>query len=202
MIVSAREARKLALPAIACAVLIGAGAALIGLVDSKLTAAQQALTAAKTQHADARERLMRIADEEREVNEKLAVYRRLQQLHIIGPERRLEWADAMSRIKAARELLDLRYRVDRQQPLITVPGKPGNVEFYSSTMTVDLALLHTGDLLGFLDDLRNSGNAYYSVRSCTVTRTGQAPTGTTIVARLRAQCVIDLITILDRAART
>jgi hypothetical protein len=202
MIVSAREARKLALPAIACAVLIGAGAALIGLVDSKLTAAQQALTAAKTQHADARERLMRIADEEREVNEKLAVYRRLQQLHIIGPERRLEWADAMSRIKAARELLDLRYRVDRQQPLITVPGKPGNVEFYSSTMTVDLALLHTGDLLGFLDDLRNSGNAYYSVRSCTVTRTGQAPTGTTIVARLRAQCVIDLITILDRAAKT
>jgi hypothetical protein len=202
MIVSAREARKLALPAIACAVLIGAGAALIGLVDSKLTAAQQALAAAKAQHSDARERLMRIADEEREVNEKLAVYRRLQQLHIIGLERRLEWADAMSRIKAARELLDLRYRVDRQQPLITIPGKPGNVEFYSSTMTVDLALLHTGDLLGFLDDLRNSGNAYYSVHSCTVTRTGQAPTGTTIVARLRAQCVIDLITILDRAART
>jgi hypothetical protein len=202
MNVSAQEARKLALPAIACAVLIGVGAALIGLVDSKLTAARQALTAAKAQHADARERLMRIADEEREVNEKLAVYRRLQQLHIIGPERRLEWADAMSRIKAARELLDLRYRVERQQPLITVPGKPGNVEFYSSTMTVDLALLHTGDLLGFLDDLRNSGNAYYSVRSCNITRTGQAPTGATIVARLRAQCVIDLITILDRAART
>ncbi len=202
MIVSAPEARKLALPAIACAVLIGAGAALIGLVDSRFSAAEQALTAAKAQHADARERLMRIADEEREVNEKLAVYRRLQQLHIIGPERRLEWADAMSRIKAARELLDLRYRVERQQPLITVPGKPGNVEFYSSTMTVDLALLHTGDLLDFLEDLRNSGNAYYSVRSCTVTRTGQAPTGTTIGARLRAQCVIDLITILDRAART
>ena len=145
---------------------------------------------------------MRIADEEREVNEKLAVYHRLQQLHIIGPERRLEWADDMSRIKASRELLDLRYRVERQQPLVSTSGKSENVEFYSSRMTVDLVLLHTGDLLGFLDDLRDSGNAYYAVQSCDITRTGQAPTGTTIVARLQAQCVIDLITILDRAARS
>ena len=144
---------------------------------------------------------MRIADEEREVREKLEVYRRLQQLHVIGPERRLEWADAMSRIKSSRELLDLRYRVDRQQLLVTVPDKPAGVEFYSSPMTVDLELLHAGDLLRFLDDLRDSGNAYYSVRSCTIKRTGQMPTGTNIVARLHARCVIDLITVLDRAAR-
>jgi hypothetical protein len=202
MIISAQEARKLALPAIACALLIGAGAALIGFVDSRLAAAERELVSAKASRAKAHDRLMRIADEEREVREKLEVYRRLQQLHVIGPERRLEWADAMSRIKSNRELLDLRYRVDRQQPLVTVPGKPGNVEFYSSSMTVDLALLHTGDLLRFLDDLRDSGNAYYSVRSCTINRTGQVPTGTNIVARLHAQCVIDLITILDRAARS
>jgi len=202
MIVSAQEARKLALPTIACALMIGAGVALIGFVDARLGIAQRALVAAKAQHAEARERLMRIADEEREVNEKLAVYRRLQQLHIIGPERRLEWADDMSRIKASRELLDLRYRVERQQPLVGASGKSENVEFYSSRMTVDLALLHTGDLLGFLDDLRDSGNAYYAVQSCDITRTGQAPTGTSIVARLRAQCVIDLITILDRAAKS
>jgi len=202
MIISAQEARKLALPAIACALLIGAGAALIGFVDSRLAAAERELVSARASRAEAHDRLMRIADEEREVREKLEVYRRLQQLHVIGPERRLEWADAMSRIKSNRELLDLRYRVDRQQPLVTVPGKPANVEFYSSSMTVDLALLHTGDLLRFLDDLRDSGNAYYSVRSCTINRTGQAPTGTNIVARLQAQCVIDLITILDRAARS
>ena len=202
MIISGQEARKLALPAIACALLIGAGAALIGFVDSRLAAAEHELVSAKANRTEARNRLMRIADEEREVREKLTVYRRLQELHVIGPERRLEWADAMSRIKSSRELLDLRYRVNRQQPLVTVPGKPANVDFYSSSMTVDLALLHTGDLLRFLDDLRNSGNAYYSVRSCTIERTGQVPTGTNIVARLHAQCVIDLITILDRAAKS
>lgn len=202
MIVTAQEARKLALPALAFALLVGAGVALIGFVDSKLALAQRELTAAKARHAEAGEKLMRIADEEREVNQKLAVYRRLQQLHIIGPERRLEWADAMSRIKASRELLDLRYRVDRQNLLVSMPGKPANVDFYSSTMRVDIALLHEGDLLRFLDDLRDSGNAYYAVRRCEITRTGQAPTGTSIVPRLRAACDIDLITILDRAAKS
>lgn len=202
MIVTAQEARKLALPAIAFAVMIGAGVALIGFVDSRLALATRELTAAKAHRAEASEKLMRIADEEREVNQKLAVYRRLQQLHVIGPERRLEWADAMSRIKSSRELLDLRYRVDRQSLLVSVPGKPGNVDFYASTMRVDIALLHEGDLLRFLDDLRDSGNAYYAVRRCEITRTGQAPTGASIVPRLRANCDIDLITILDRAAKT
>jgi hypothetical protein len=202
MIVTAQEARKLALPAIAFALMLGAGVALIGFLDSRLALARRELAAAKAHHAEAREKLMRIADEEREVNQKLAVYRRLQQLHVIGPERRLEWADAMARIKTSRELLDLRYRVDRQTPLASVPGKPGNVDFYSSTMRVDIALLHTGDLLRFLEDLRNSGDAYYAVRRCEITRTGQAPTGTSIVPRLRASCEIDLITIIDRAAKS
>jgi len=199
---TAREARKLALPAIACALLIGAGAALIGYAESKLASATRELAAARAQRSASLERLTRIADEEREVREKLAVYRRLRQLHVIGPEQRLEWADAMSRIKSSRELLDLRYRVDRQEPLVEIPGKRGDVEFYASSMTADLALLHAGDLLRFLDDLRDSGYAYYSVRNCTISRTGQAPTGTTIVPRLHAQCLIDLITILDRGARS
>ena len=68
-------------------------------------------------------------------------------------------------------------------------------------MNVQLDLLHEEDLLRFLSDLRNSGNAYYSVRVCDVRRTGQAATGTTITPRLRASCQIDLITVLDRGAK-
>ena len=88
---------------------------------------------------------------------------------MLGEERRLEWADAIARIRTQRELLDLRYRVDRQQLLNSVPGKPANVDFFASTMQVNLALLHEEDLLRFLADLRASGNAYYSVKKCLVT---------------------------------
>ena len=193
------EIRKLAAPAVACLLLIAAGVALVWAAQHATDRENRQLAAARADRAQARERLLRIAEEEREVKEKIELYRRLKSLNIIGEERRLEWVDAMARIRAQRELLDVRYQVERQKRLSSVPGKPANVDFYSSTMNVELALLHEGDLLRFLHDLRASGNAYYSVQRCSINRTPQAAAGTAIAPRLRAACQIDLITILDRA---
>ena len=195
------ELRKLA-PAIAILLgLLAAGGALVFWTQQEQRAAERQLAGARTERAQARERLTRIAEEEKEVNDKLEVYRRLKSLHILGEEQRLEWADAMTRIRTSRELLDMRYTVERQKPLLSVAGKPANVDFFASTMKVDIALLHEGDLLAFLRDLRESGNAFYSIKRCQIQRTGIAATGTSIVPRLRADCEIDLITILDRAAK-
>ena len=107
----------------------------------------------------------------------------------------------MARIRKKRELLDLRYTVERQRLLSSVAAKPGNVDFYASTMKVDLALLHEEDLLRFLADLRESGNAYYAVRKCGLMRTGQAVSGAGMTPRLRADCEIDLITLVDPAKK-
>jgi hypothetical protein len=199
---TAQELKKLALPLVLLAALVGAGAGLILWTQTEQALAARQLTAARTERSQAQERLTRIAEEEKEVNDKLEVYRRLKSLHILGEEQRLEWADAMTRIRTTRELLDLRYLVDKQRSLSTFPGKPAGVEFFASTMKVEIALLHEGDLLGFLRELRDSGNAYYSIKRCGIARTGTAPTGTSIVPRLRADCEIDLITIIDRAAKT
>ena len=195
------ELKRLAGPLLLALVLLGAGAALVQTSGTSLAAAQRALAGAQAERRAATERLARIAEEEREIKQKLDVYQRLRSLNILGEERRLEWADAITRIRTQRELLDLRYRVERQQLLYSAAGKPANIDFFASTMKVDLALLHEEDLLRFLADLRESGNAYYSVRRCAITRTGQAATGTTITPRLRAECEIDLITIMDRAAK-
>ncbi len=198
---STEDLKKLAAPLALLVALLAAGGGLIYWSQLEQRKAEQQLAAARSERVQARERLTRIAEEEKEVNDKLAVYRRLKSLHILGEEQRLEWADAMTRIRTSRELLDLRYIVERQRTLVSVPGKPLNVDFFASTMKVEIALLHEGDLLGFLRDLRESGNAYYSIKRCVLTRTGQAPTGLSILARLRAECDIDLITILDRAAK-
>jgi len=195
------ELRKLLLPGLAVLALVAAGAGLVWGAQQSVRSAQLRLAAAEADRKESTERLTRIAEEEREVKEKLDVYQQLKQLNILGEEHRLEWADAITRIRNQRELLDLRYRVDRQKLLVSAPGKPANVDFYASTMKVELALLHEEDLLRFLADLRASGNAYYSVKQCLITRTGQAATGASIVPRLRAACEIDLITIIDRAAK-
>lgn len=195
------ELKRLAVPLLIALVLLGAGIFLVQWSGKSLAAAQRTLAAAQAERRENTERLARIAEEEREVNQKLDVYQRLRTLHILGEERRLEWADAIGRIRKQRELLDLRYRVERQKLLYSVAGKPAKVDFYGSTMKVDLALLHEEDLLRFLSDLRASGNAYYSVQRCNMVRTGQAPTGTNISPRLAASCEIELITIVDRAAK-
>ena len=194
--------RQLALPAAVFLLLVAAGVVLIWSAQRVLARDNGQLIVARSERQQAQERLVRIAEEEREVRENIEVYRRLQELGILGEERRLEWVDAMARIRAQRGLLDLRYQVERQKLLKSVPGKPANVDVRSSTMNVELALLHEGDLLRFLDDVRASGNAYYSVRRCSINRIGQAVAGATSAPRLRAVCEIDLITLLEGAGKT
>lgn len=201
MRMSSEELKRLLGPVLAALALVAAGVALVAWADAGLRDAKRALAAAQQARKENAERLSRIAEEEREVKANLAVYQQLRQLRVLGEERRLEWADAIARIRTQRELLDLRYRVERQKLLSAAPGKPGNVEFYASQMRVDLALLHEEDLLRFLSDLRASGNAYYSVRQCRLQRTGLAATGVAMTPRLRAECLIDLITIVDGAAK-
>jgi hypothetical protein len=195
------ELQRLALPLVIALALVALGLVLVLATDSRREASER-MAAARAERNQSTERLTRIAEEEREVKAKLDVYRQLTQLRVLGEERRLEWADAIARIRTQRELLDLRYRVERQQPLASVPGKPANVDFFASTMHVNMALLHEEDLLRFLADLRASGNAYYSVKKCVVARSGPVATSTALVPRLRADCDIDLITIIDRAAKS
>jgi hypothetical protein len=195
------EARQLATPVALALASIIAGAALVWSAGEALRSAQRNFAAVQAERRQNTERLARIAEEEREVKEKIDLYQRLKQLHILGEEQRLEWADAIARIRKERELLDLRYTVERKRLLTSVAGKPGNVDFYASAMKVDLALLHEEDLLRFLADLRESGNAYYAVRKCAVTRTEQPISGASMTPRLRADCEIDLITIVDPAKK-
>ena len=202
MNLTAAEIKRLGLQLVLALVLLAAGAALIWWTNGVLVQSNAQLKTTRSERAQSRERLARISDEEREVKEKMEIYQRLGRAGILGEERRLEWADAIARIRTSRELLDLRYRIEPQRPLVSVPGKPANVDFYSSTMKVEIALLHEGDLLAFLDDLREAGNQYTSVQRCNVARTGDSTsTAPTLAPRLRAQCEIQLITIVDRAAK-
>ncbi len=194
------NSRLLAVPAVAFVLLLVAGLALLWTARHALAQQHRKLAAAQADRRHIAERLLRIAHEEREVRDHVELYQRLKELRILGDERRLEWVEGLTRIRAERELLDLRYQVERQKVLKTLPGSPAGLELRSSSMNVELALLHEGDLLGFLGDLRSSGNAYYSVRHCTITRAAPAPSTGSIAPRLRGVCQIDLITLSEGKA--
>jgi hypothetical protein len=175
--------------------LLLASVALAWTAHQALARENRALAAAQIERRQGAERLARIAQEEREARDHLELHQRLKDLRIVGEERRLEWVEALARIRSGRELSELRYQVERQKVLKTLPGNPA-LDVRSSSMKVELALLHEGDLLGFLEDLRASGNAYYSVRQCSITRIADAAVAP-LAPRLRAACQIDLITLAE-----
>ena len=194
-------AREIAPHALVMLLLLGFGAALAWTAQQGLVRDRRALAAAQGEFRQAEQRLARSAQEENEARDHIELYERLRELRILGEERRLEWVEALARIRNARELTELRYQVERQKVLKTLPGKP-SLELRSSTLKVELALLHEGDLLGFLSDLRASGNAYYSMRQCSIARTNDAAPATTTAPRLRATCQIDLITLAEAKSST
>jgi len=195
------ELKRLALPLLIALAMLAVGAGIVISAREGLRMAQTQFARTQAERRQNAERLARIAEEEREVSQKMDVYKQLKALNILGEEQRLEWADAINRIRVQRELLDVRYRIERQKLLSSMPGKPASVDFFASSMRVDLQLLHEEDLLRFLADLRASGNAYYAVKKCTIARTGQAVGGIAMTPRLSASCDIDLITVVDRAAK-
>ena len=189
-------AREIAPYALTLLLLLACGAALARAAHQGLASEKRALAAAQNELRQAEQRLARTAQEEREGRGHVELYERLRELGIFGEERRLEWVEALARIRAARDLAELRYQIERQKVLKALPGKP-SLELRSSALKVELALLHEGDLLDFLSDLRASGKAYYSVRQCSIARTADAVPAARVAPRLRATCQIDLITLAE-----
>jgi len=199
---TARELRDLAGPAFLALALAAAGALLAWRAERTLGGARRELAAARTELAQVRTRLARLAEDEREVREQLPVYRQLRESGAVGAERRLDWLEAIARSRARRGLLGLRYRIEPQILLRSLAGKPAPVDVYASSLHVQLALVHEEDLQRFLADLRESGGALHVPRQCEIRRASEYEIRRGVAARLSAECRIDLITFLDRAAKS
>jgi hypothetical protein len=92
------------LSAAVAAVLIAiAGAALVVASRLDLADAGRQLAAARAERNQAQERLARIAQDERDIRQRIGLYRRLTELNILGTERRLEWAESIAHPGAAPE---------------------------------------------------------------------------------------------------
>ena len=152
---------------------------------------------------EARNKLARARDEEAEIKSKIGRFNDLLAVGIIGEEQRLEWVERIRAIKAARRLYDVQYEISPQRVLdpAIAPGTSGSFEFLSSNMRLQMQLLHEGDLVHFLDDLQGSVRAYVRPESCSVERinSGKAER---VGAQLKAECMLDWITIRERKGST
>ncbi|MCP5269451.1 MAG: hypothetical protein H6943_10530 [Zoogloeaceae bacterium] len=179
--------------------MIGVGAALVWLSNQQLADATQSHVSANRQLNEFEGKLRQVRAEEDEIKKKSALFSSLQSRGIIGQEKRLDWVELIKDIKESRKLLDIEYEFAPQQTLeqAALPG----FSFRSSAMRLHMKLLHEGDLLNFINDLRNQAKAYVRVRNCLINRIPRTETGTTEVALLDAICQLDWYTILPEGQK-
>jgi hypothetical protein len=188
------DLKRLYLPLGLAAAAVVLGAACLIASNNYLDAAKETQLAARRDRLAAQERVSKVSEEEREIRENLKYFEQLRSSGIVGEQNRLDWIDAIAKIKNDRKLFEIRYNIEAQRPL-DYPGivSSQDAEFVVSRMRLDMMLLHEEDLLGFLDDLRMLGRAHVTVRRCIVERIDRGGTG--LQPRLHAECLVDLVSI-------
>jgi hypothetical protein len=179
---------------LAAIAMLVAGAGLVWLSTKQVDSAARAKAEVGSKLAEFERKLSQVRAEEREIKEKAAVFSNLRARGVIGEEQRLDWVELIKDVRDARKLLDVQYEFAPQQSLdkASVSG----YAFKSSAMRLQMKLLHEGDLLNFINDLRAKAKAYVRVRGCNVTRIPRATNVEGDFALLNAECELEWITIL------
>jgi hypothetical protein len=196
--------RRIRLALAAAVLMAAAGAGAIYAAIQLGQTANRSKAAAQAARADSQGKLARARDEEQEIKQKIARYNELAARGIFGEERRLDWVERIRAIRNERKLYDIQYEIAPQQPIdaAIAPGASANYDFLASTMQMRMKLLHEGDLLNFLTDLRATAPAYIRARRCDVERLPKdaaADTGS-VPPQLSADCTIEWITIREKKA--
>ena len=198
MNVTREDFKRLRMPLAVAITLLVLGAASLIASGYYLDEARTTQDATRLTRVAAQERVLRVAEEEREIRDDLVYYEQMRQRGVVGEQSRLDWIESISRIKNDRKLFEIRYNFDAQRPL-DYPGMvpTSAADFVVSRLRLDMLLLHEGDLLNFLADLQAGIKAHVSVRSCNVTRIerGAAPSATALQPRLRADYQVDLVSV-------
>ncbi len=120
----------------------------------------------------------------------------LYQKGVIGKEQRLNWLETLRQSSDKLELTSLRYNIDSRE-IYTPPYavNQGAYQIYSSSMKLELGLLHEDDLLNLLSELEIKSNGLFSVSACEIARREKEITRSIERAKLTATCELLWYTI-------
>lgn len=170
-------------------------AALVGTGRAILAQQQDSKNQAQAQRGDALNKRRQAESDKQEIHDYQPRFMTLLERGFVGEERRLDWIEHIQHIRESRLLLPITYEISAQQAFQVDPEVPiGALELRGSKMKLQMDLLHEGDLLNFLDDLKHKG--FYTVQECKIKRAGtESESGHLPLA---AECVIYWLTLGER----
>lgn len=167
-------------------------------LDKDLNKKLQTQTNLKLQ---AQTRLKNSDQERSEIERHLPLLRELEQQGIFGEEKRLEWIEHLRATEKRWPGIKLQYAISAQNPLPDPPPPPGvaptapvastvpvllpNGEnakkfgAFQTEMKLTLRVLHEGDVLAILDELKNANLGRFTLKQCNFKRPSNASGATT-----------------------
>lgn len=137
-----------------------------------------------------------VDEEERIIEEFYPVFARMVRDGLLGEERRLSWLETLREAGSAIDIPELSYKLDAQREAEPLPGLTlGEFSVYVSPMSLNLGLLHEGDLVRLLDALEREAHGLYSVRRCDMRLREGALTADPDTPNVRADCVLEWLTL-------
>jgi hypothetical protein len=129
----------------------------------------------------------------------LAEYTASASRHLIGEEGRLDWIENLEKIRTQKRVEDFRYNIGPQKLYAGQPAiDSGNYNIHYSEMKLQLDLLHEGQLVDFLDAVREQIKGWYQLDHCSILRNAGDSQNTGI--QLKAECTGGWITLQNRNA--
>jgi len=188
--------RHLAGSLILAAVLFGGGYSLYTVSHKNLTQAQAHHANLRSEAASLRQRLQTTLQDEPAVRLAIKQFSTLSEQGIIGPEHRLDWADSLRRIQQDLHLPKAEFALQPQKHIAPLPNA-ATYALYASTMQWRARLLHEGDLLRFLEAVKQIDSAVIFPSRCTLSDRGSQPEERN---GIDADCQLDWLSIAPGAA--
>ncbi len=141
-----------------------------------------------------------VGDEEQIIRTYLPQYDELTRHGVVGPEKRLDWMEALRAASEALKLPSVRYDIHPQEPYPDgLPAASGRFRVYASRMTLTLGLLHEADLLRLLHELRSKATGLFTVEECLLRRVADGVAPDPGRANVNAECSLAWTTIRQPA---
>lgn len=150
----------------------------------------------KLQFQNISNQYLAVDQEEKLIRQYYPEFIRLYNKGIIGQERRLNWLETLRNAGESIKLPSLRYGIESQSRFAPDYSlNTGSFQIYSSTMKLNMDLLHEGDLKNVLDTLSADAAGIYNVSRCTLRRTGETNIDNASKANISAECELRWLNI-------
>lgn len=177
------------------------GVVAVGLINYSADIQQKSLKAlqqAQRQLNAARDQLLTAQNDQENMSSYQMEYDALVAQKVIGNEQRLDWIEGLEQLRRQNLLPDFRYTIAPQSAYSPNPPlNAGNFALSLSPMTMELDLLHEGQLLNFLGALSRQMPGWFLLDKCTLTRSDGSQNGS---VKLKAQCAGGWFTMKNRSA--